>query len=142
MMTTAGFDTAARMTVLALKASLPKAARTGIPTWRLLGKDTSEVRSEDLVGILVATRKPVACLVAPSDPPGGPQSLRLTGTDDLDDYTGSRGSMIIDGIRRKYTVTESDDVISFRNRYTGASMLVSLEDLNTWLGTTISRRMR
>ncbi|HKA58598.1 MAG TPA: hypothetical protein VKD28_08275, partial [Gemmatimonadales bacterium] len=34
--------------------------------------------------------------------------------------------------RREYAVRRTDQVISFRNRYTSASLLVSLEDLQTW----------
>jgi len=135
-MTTTRSDTAARMMVLALEASLPKVARTQMSTWRLLGTGTTEVRSDDLVGILTESRKPVACLVVPTDSPAGLTTLRLTATDDLDNLTighAAGDSKLIDSIRRKYAVADTVDMISFRNRYTGASLLVSLEDLNTWL---------
>ena len=39
---------------------------------------------------------------------------------------------MIEGIRREHRLAENDEVISFRNRYTGTAIFVSLEDLTTW----------
>jgi len=123
------------MTVLALEASLPMAVRKRSPTWRLAGRTSSELSSEDLAGILSDMGKPVVCSVASGEFPVGLSCEYLTAADDMDDYSRSlvaRSSIIIEGIRREYAVADSDEVISFRNRYTGASMLVSLQDLKTW----------
>lgn len=79
-------DTGARMTVLALEASLPRAVRTRPPTWKLAERGGLEVSSADLVGILADIPKPVVCVVASGESPLGLSCEHVTAGDDFDDY--------------------------------------------------------
>lgn len=132
----ASWDTGARMTVLALEASLPKAVRTRPPIWRLAQRDRSELSSEDLVGILADLPKPVVCVAAAGESSVDLSCEHVTTDNDFDYYAralAARSSLMVEGIRRQYGVADDEDVILFRSRYTGASMFVSLDDLKVWI---------